>query len=180
MNGKVFTNLYTKCFQNKKVKVHLYGKFFKPDDFENWDQEGVIWVLEGPHTLEPYIPSRFVLNKKIGELKARISETESLLEEKENNSIDTLLDQKEDQINSRQKRRAGDKSGHARSVNKRPKFQENVKQIEEIPGEVCDGNDYIPITQRLIGCGSIFLGKEVFGRKSGKRITGKDCVCSFI
>ena len=136
----------------------------------------------GSHTPELYTPSRFVLNKKTGELKARITKTEFLLEEKENKLVDagTLLEQKEDEINNLQKRRAGDKSGHAGSVNKHPKFQENVKQIEEIPGEVCDGNDYISITQRLIGCGSIFLGKEVFGMKSGEKTTGKDCMCSFI
>ena len=105
----------------------------------------------GSHTIEPYTPHKFVLNNKIGELKARITETESLLEEKENKLVDagTLLEQKEEQINNIQKR----------SVNKCPKFQENVKQIEEIPAEVC---------------GSIFLGKEVFGRKSGKKTTGKE------
>ena len=169
----------------QKFKVHLYGdeflenQYFKTDDFENRYQEGGNLGAGGSHTPDPYTPSRFVLNKKIGELKARITETESFLEEKDNKLVDigTLLEQKEDQINNLQKRRAGDKSGHARSVNKRPKFQENVKQIEEIPGEDCDRIDYISITQLLIGCGSIFLGKEIFGRKFWKKATGKHCVC---
>ena len=26
MNSKMFTNLYVKCFENKKVRVNLFGK----------------------------------------------------------------------------------------------------------------------------------------------------------
>ena len=66
MNSKMFTNLYVKCFENKKVRVNLYDdefwerQFFKPDDFENWDQEGGNLGAGGSPAPEPYIPSRFV------------------------------------------------------------------------------------------------------------------------
>ena len=73
MNSKMFTNLYVKCFENKKVRVNLCGnefwerQFFKPDDFENCDQEGGgggVLGAGGSPTPEPYIPSRCVLSKK--------------------------------------------------------------------------------------------------------------------
>ena len=63
--------------------------------------------------------------------------------------------------NNLKKRHAGDKSGYVRSVNKHPKFQENVEQIEEIPGEVCDGN-----------ATSNWLWKH-FSGKSGKNQLGR-------
>ena len=56
----------------------------------------------GSHKPELYTPNRFILNIKIGELKDQPSETESLLEDKENKLVDagTLLEQKEGQINN--------------------------------------------------------------------------------
>ena len=130
----------------------------------------------GSPTPEPYIPSRFVLSKKLDDLKAQMNEKESLLEDKYNKLVEvgTLLEQKEDQIGILQKKRAGEKSGHVRM--KRSKIQEKITPINEIPVEVCDGNDYISITERLTGCGNIFGGKEIFGSKSGKKQTGRDCV----
>ena len=141
---------------------------FKPDDFENWDQEGGNLGAGGSPTPEPYIPSRFVLGKKIVDLKAQMNEKESLLEDKSNKLVEvgTLLEQKEDQIGILQNKRAGEKSGHVRV--KRSK----ITPINEIPVEVCDGNDYISITERLTGCGNIFWGKEIFGSKSGKKKLG--------
>ena len=122
MNSKMFTNLYVKCFENKKVRVNLYGdefwgrQFFKPDDFENWHQEWGNLGAGGTPTPEPYIPSRFVLSKKIDDLKAQMNEKESLLEDKYNKLVEvgTLLEQKEDQIGILQKKHVGEKSGHVR------------------------------------------------------------------
>ena len=169
MNSKMFNNLYVKCFENKKVRVNLYG-----DDFENWDQEGGNLAAGGSPTPEPYIPSRFVLSKKIVDLKAQMNEKESLLEDKSNKLVEvgTLLEQKEDQIGILQKKRAGEKSGHVRVK------RSQITPINEIPVEVCDGNDYISITERLTGCGNIFLGKEIFGSKSGKKSWEGLCRCS--
>ena len=54
MNSKMFTNLYVKCFENKKVRVNLYGDEFWERQFLNLMtlkigiKRGVIWVLEGP------------------------------------------------------------------------------------------------------------------------------------
>ena len=85
------------------------------------------------------------------------------------------MEQKEDQIGILQKKRAGEKSGHHVRM-KRSKIQEEITPINEIPVDVCDGNDYISITECLTGCGNIFWGKEIFGSKSGKKQTGRDCV----
>ena len=130
----------------------------------------------GSPTPEPYIPSRFVLSKKIDDLKAQINEKESLLEDKYDKLVEvgTLLEQKEDQIGILQKKRSAEKSGHVRM--KRSKIQEKMTPINEIPVKVCDGKDYISITECLTGCGNIFLRKEIFGSKSGKKQIGRDCV----
>ena len=96
--------------------------------------------VTGYHTAVPYTPSRFILNEMIGELKA-----ESLLEDKENKLVDAgiLLEQKEDPINILEKSHAA----LVRNMNKHAKIPENAinEPCEEIPVEVCDGNDYIPV-----------------------------------
>ena len=63
----------------------MYGdeKIFKHDDFENWDQEKMLGAGVSRTPPEPHNSRRYLLNEKIGELKAQICETVSLLEDNE-------------------------------------------------------------------------------------------------
>ena len=121
----------------------------------------------GSPTPEPYIPSRFVLSKKIVDLKAQMNEKESLLEDKSNKLVEvgTLLEQKEDQIGILQNKRAGEKSGHVRV--KRSK----ITPINEIPVDVMEMITFL-LQNVSLDVGIFFGGRRYLVANLGKKKLG--------